>query len=111
MSNNNSYVPLSASHFALMIVSKFKLDKGGSILFIEHVIEAALRDAKKAEREREEVGCAKCHTLMLRYQTIREEFRDSCPQCREPMRSILDLDRKRVVESDRLGNGGRQAPA
>lgn len=98
MSNNGGFIPNGVTHYALQIVERFRLNKAGSLLPIERILQAALDDARRADREREPVGCARCGTLLPRYQAIREEFRDCCPECREPMETPAMLDRRRVRE-------------
>lgn len=98
MSNNNCYTPKSLSHFAMKIVDKFRLNKACSIGFIESVLQAAADEEKKTQHELEELMCVPCNYLMLRFHTVREEFRDCCPGCRQPMLPLAMVDRKRVLE-------------
>lgn len=102
MSDNRSYVPRSIDHFALLIVAKFGLNKAGSIGFIERIIREAVEEEQKTVREREQVGCLRCRIMLLRYQTVRGEFKDSCPECREPMLSMIALHRKKIADLEEL---------
>lgn len=107
MSDNRSYVPRSLDQFAILIVAKFGLNKAGSIGFIERVLREAVQEEHKTVREREQLGCVLCHIVLLRYQTVRAEFKDCCPECREPMLSMIALDRQKMaVLEERLKQVG-----
>ena|SRR5579863_1493092 len=98
MSNNGGFIPKGLSHFAMALVSKFRLPKASSLPEVERLIQAAIEEELRIRKEREPLACAACRILLLRYQTLREEFRDCCPECRRPMETPAAIDRRRVIE-------------
>lgn len=98
MSNNGGFIPKGPSHFAMALVSRFRLPKASALPEVEKWIQAAIEEELRTRTEREPLACAACRILLLRYQTLREEFRDCYPECRRPMETPAAIDRRRVIE-------------